>query len=81
MSDNPFAFPVSGDETPWQNGMELRDWFAGRCDISVYSPLASFELANKRKATISEMAAYIAEIRFIEADAMLAARKKGLPDD
>lgn len=54
--------------------MTLRDWFAGQCDVSAYSPCAAFELANGKNPTIDELAEYIAEIRLIEADAMLRAR-------
>ena len=81
--DNPAAFPVpiaisAADDVYYssETGMTLRDYFAGQVDISVYNPNRSFEDANGKQPTISELAAYIAEIRMIEADAMLKEREK-----
>ncbi|MDQ0124666.1 hypothetical protein J2W17_003620 [Pseudomonas lini] len=54
-------------------GMSLRDFFAAKCDIKVYAPVDSFYRKHGRHPTINELAAWIAEVRFIEADAMLAA--------
>jgi hypothetical protein len=56
--------------------MTLRDYFAGQCDVRAYGPGEAYELAYGRRPTISELAAYIAKIRLIEADAMLAARQE-----
>lgn len=55
-------------------GMSLRDYFAGKCDISQYVPVDVFYRTYGRNPDASELAALIAEIRYIEADAMLAAR-------
>ena len=56
-------------------GMTLRDYFAAHTDVSVYTPIETFERANGRKPTIAELAMYIANIRTVEADAMLKARE------
>lgn len=79
MAANDPAFPVEIERpAPFGGmvthpGLTKREWFAGQCNIDVYTPIETFERAHGRKASISELAAYIAEIRFIEADAMLAA--------
>ena len=56
-------------------GMSLRDWFAGRADVAIYEPLQTLKGKLSRQPTIDELATYVAEIRTIEADAMLAARE------
>ncbi len=56
-------------------GMSLRDYFAAKCDIEVYAPVDSLYRKHGRNPTVNELAAWIAEVRFIEADAMLEARK------
>jgi hypothetical protein len=55
-------------------GMTLRDYFAAKCDIAVYAPVDSLYRKHGRNPTVNELAAWIAEVRFIEADAMLVAR-------
>ena len=78
--ENPPAFPLpavvngNGDQTEGAPGMTLRDYFAGQADVSAYGPVDAFHRARGHRPTIDELAAYIAEIRYIEADAMLAAR-------
>ena len=73
--ENPLAFPrPAASGWPAEDGMTLRDWFAGQCDVAVYTPIQSLELAHGRRPTIGELAEYVAEIRHLEADAMLAAR-------
>jgi hypothetical protein len=86
MPENPYAFP-SADERDDNGcgirqgspGMDLRDYFAAQCDVSAYFPAKAYQDANGRAPRIDELAKYIAAIRFIEADAMLAARTKGTP--
>lgn len=74
------AFPTSPNkEDPvWaaarDGGMTLRDYFAAKADVSIYTPLANIRSKLKRDPTIQELADYVAELRFIEASAMLAAR-------
>jgi hypothetical protein len=55
-------------------GLSLRDYFAAKCDVSFYAPSETLERQMGRNPTIGEMADYIASIRYIEADAMLAQR-------
>lgn len=70
------AFPQSGfDRWAPEGGMTLRDYFAAKCDIEVYAPVDSLYRKHGRNPTANELAAWIAEVRFIEADAMLEARK------
>lgn len=70
-----WAFPVPNDANcNGEEGMTLRDYFAAKADISVYAPVDSLYRKLGRNPTVDEMAAWIAEVRFIEADAMLAAR-------
>ncbi|MEQ3620533.1 MAG: hypothetical protein ABNH42_04240 [Marinobacter sp.] len=69
------AFPVPNDaNVNDQEGMTLRDYFAAKCDVSFYAPSETLERQMGRNPTIGEMADYIASIRYIEADAMLAQR-------
>jgi hypothetical protein len=75
INDGGPAFPCdSAKQFPTQEGMTLRDWFAGQADVTAYFPMESFCLNNNRQPTITELAEYIAKIRLIEADAMIAAR-------
>ncbi|TWC18149.1 hypothetical protein FBY06_11574 [Pseudomonas sp. SJZ085] len=73
------AFPVTPDNDVRTNGaggygMTLRDYFAAKCEIAMYAPGDIFYRTYGRNPDATELAALIAEIRFIEADAMLAAR-------
>lgn len=62
------AFPRTGDEGGgWQNGMSLRDWFAGQA-------LAGY-MASLREAVGDHVARVGAEESYRIADAMLMARK------
>lgn len=79
LPENPSAFP-SGDMRGCEPGygMTLRDYFAAHVDISAYAAASTFEENEGRAPTITELAAYIAAIRFAEADAMLAERAKSV---
>lgn len=85
MSDNNGgpAFPSANDVrigdygTSGHSGMTLRDYFAANADVTEYTPIDAFERSFGRSPTIKELAEYIAQIRLVEADAMLAAREKG----
>jgi hypothetical protein len=57
-------------------GLTVRDYFAARADIAVYTPVDSLYRKLGRNPTADEMATWIAEVRFIEADAMIAARSQ-----
>lgn len=76
-NDGGMAFPMyfGGDIQP-QGGMTLRDYFAAKCNIEVYAPVDTFYRKHGRNPTGNELAIWIAEMRFIEADAMLAERAK-----
>lgn len=55
-------------------GITIRDYFAAKCDVAVYTPFDNLKASLCRHPTVGELAEYIAGIRFIEADAMLSAR-------
>ena len=70
------AFPTSSEMLGHNAGMTLRDYFAAKVNIEVYAPGNSLYLKLGRNPTVDELAALIAEVRFIEADAMIAVRSK-----
>lgn len=79
-----FAFPTLEIKAPngstlstGSDGMSLRDWFATHADVPWNAVLETLALRGNSRPTVSEMAAYRAELKYIEADAMLAARKAG----
>ena len=69
----PFAFT---DESRVSDGMTLRDYFAAKADVHIYTPVSTLQRELGRAPTNGELADYVAAIRFTEADAMLAARSK-----
>lgn len=72
-----WAFPVPNDANcNGEEGMTLLDYFAAKCDIDVYAPVDSLYRKLGRNPTVNEMADWIADVRFIEADAMLKRRAK-----
>lgn len=66
----------NGEFIHGQAGMTLRDYFAAKADMAPYNPRQALESKLDRPVTIAELADYIAKIRHIEADAMLAERAK-----
>jgi hypothetical protein len=80
-NDGGPAFPVAdshyanGQVQYGDNGMSLRDWFAGRADVAIYEPLQTLKAKLSRQPTIGELAIYVASVKMAEADAMLAARE------
>lgn len=70
------AFPTPEPQADRQ-GMSLRDWFAGKADVSWNAVLETLELRGEKNPTVQRMAEYRAEIKYVMADAMLAARKGG----
>lgn len=73
---NPLAFPAteahglnSGDP-----GMGLRDYAAIHADVTWSAACEAFEIKFGRRPTLEEHAAYVAKIRYLMADAMLAER-------
>lgn len=73
-----FPFPAytypNGEINHGEGGMTLRDYFAASVDVSIYQPLEMLKNKIKRDPTVAELAAYIADIRMVEADALLKAR-------
>lgn len=55
-------------------GMTLRDHFAAKADVSLYGPADVLATKLGRMPTMKELAECIAQLRLLEADAMLAAR-------
>lgn len=75
--DSP-AFPIvhpDGKGVQYY-GMTLRDYFAAKCDVEVYTPFRNLSASLGRNPTVGEQAEYIASVRYIEADAMIAERAK-----
>ncbi|KDC23888.1 hypothetical protein L505_3676 [Bordetella bronchiseptica F4563] len=56
------------------DGMTLRDHFAAKADVSLYGPADALATKLGRMPTMKELAECIAQLRLLEADAMLAAR-------
>lgn len=81
IDDGGPAFPHDHQELGYchriaQPGMTIRDWFASQCDISAYNPIDTIIAALGEDFTVRQLATYIAEIRYCEADAMIAASKR-----
>lgn len=69
--------PATGDpEMQSQEGMSLRDYFAAKVDVSVYTPFENLKANHGRPPTVGEMAEYISALRYIEADRMISERAK-----
>jgi len=56
-------------------GMTLRDWFAGQADIPWNVLHAMLVQRGEHEPTSGRVAEYRANMKYIEADAMLEARK------
>jgi hypothetical protein len=68
------AFPredYQSDLPNGQVGMSLREYYASKCDVSLYKPADALERKYEKLPTMQELADYIAAIRFLEADAMI----------
>lgn len=84
ITDGGPAFPADElhDQIPpyrhllASQGMSLRDYFAANADVSAYTPLETFKENTGRSPTATELAEYIVGLRYLEADAMLAARSQ-----
>ena len=87
INDGGPAFPVQ-DAAKWQaHGMSLRDYFAIHADMGDVEELSRAwgeKLLGRANPGISDLVAclqwwaeYRATLRYMEADAMLAAREKG----
>lgn len=60
-------------------GLTKREAFAMAVDVSVYAPAITYQGGQGAPPTVDELAAYIAQIRCIEADALLAELAKDQP--
>lgn len=57
-------------------GLTKREVFAMEVDVSAYSPYQTWCNKHGAPPTVDQLAEYIASIRIIEADALLAALEK-----
>jgi hypothetical protein len=74
MSDEPV--PLSDDLVPVEPPrLTLRDYYAAHVDVTLYRPMEALLAKLGRPPSMKELAAYIAEIRLMEADAILNARE------
>ena len=76
------AFPLNAKSAHGQHrfthtGMTLRDWFASQADVPWNAVLDTLRLRGEPTPTAARFAEYRAELRYLEADAMLAERAKG----
>lgn len=67
--------PLHNDLLPIDSRLTLRDYFAAHADVSAYRPIEVLTGKLGRGPTMQELAAYIADIRLMEADAILKARE------
>jgi hypothetical protein len=81
--DGGSAFPINyvagpnGDPVSYaSDGMTLRDYAAIHADVSTGDFSEVYKNSQGRYPTVIELADYMAEIRYIMADAMLRARDK-----
>lgn len=87
IDDGGPAFPCGSydavrgcPQPPVIPGMSLRDWFAWQAEISWDIVLQTFALAGKKDPKIQDIINVRAQMRYLEADAMLVARKGGTHD-
>ncbi|EPS1221718.1 hypothetical protein ACVBR5_000949 [Burkholderia cenocepacia] len=74
MSDDPV--PIGDSQVPIEPpGITLRDFYAAHVDVSLYRPMEALLQKLSRPPSMTELAAYIAEIRLMEADALMKARE------
>jgi hypothetical protein len=76
MSENPTAFPCApGDVAYWNEGMSLRDYFAGQV-IAICWQQANV-MSNIGRVDEENVPIVAAGFSYLVADAMLAAREQG----
>lgn len=77
-NDGGAAFPYDRGLLPGQpqTGMSLRDWFATHADVPWNAAIETLSLRGCSHPTVKQLAEYRAQLKYIEADAMLAARTK-----
>lgn len=78
--ENPPAFPKNGG---FQDGMTLRDYFAGQAVTAMdfIRGDGSYSAEDRKRGEPEQHAKWIAISAYRIADAMLAARQKGTPDE
>lgn len=80
IDDGGSAFPCEGgvDSGLYADpGMTLRDWFAGQADVPWNAVIETLALKGNKTPTVDDVLRYRAEVKYIAADAMIAARKAG----
>ncbi|MWA22325.1 hypothetical protein AQ938_07090 [Burkholderia pseudomallei] len=74
MSDDPV--PIGGAFVPVDPPrVALRDFYAAHVDVSLYRPMEALLQKLGRPPSMTELAAFIADIRLMEADALMKARE------
>lgn len=58
----------------------MRDYFAAHSDISFYQPVEAFKRAQNREPTTGQLATFVAELRYAEAEAMMKRREIPMPE-
>jgi hypothetical protein len=87
MSDkpeNPPAFPTAayegiGGAAIYQGGMTLRDYFAAKAEVPWNAVLEMWKLNRQigtNDPTVEQLLGYRSQLKYVEADAMLAERSK-----
>lgn len=77
MVENPAAFPCSPGDVPyWNEGMTLRDWFAGQALAALADSIVMGFAKTEPDKGDKYVNAKIALYSFQVADAMLAERSK-----
>lgn len=74
MSDDPVPMEETLLPTDLPR-LTLRDYYAAHVDITIYRPIEALTGRLGRGPSMKELAAYIAEIRLMEADAIMKARE------
>jgi hypothetical protein len=81
--DGGAAFPMpSGPEprvhstTHYNEGMSLRDYFAAKAEIPWNAVLETLRLRGEEKPTLHRVTEFRSEMKYMEADAMLAERNR-----
>jgi hypothetical protein len=71
---NVKAFPSAYDAQT--RGMDLRDYFAIHADVPWNAVIETLSIRGVSIPTVQQLAEQRAAMKYVEADAMLAARKK-----
>ena len=76
VDDGGPAYPgVLGPPSEFTTGMTIRDWFAGQADVPWNAVIETLAMRGNKKPTVDDVLQYRAEVKYLEADAMIAARK------